>query len=291
MKRRGDCFLNQSWMKVNCRRTCRFCEEEEEEEEGCPDDYKIYSGRCFKVYPYLLRTLMGAFTHCRLNGDRLFIAKTKAEQDLLFSMDEVGRSLVFKDYWIGLTNINSGNRNKFFWLGENYTPTTWINWNRQEECPDGFEEKGDFCYLFEAEEVTFDEANAACQAKNSILVEPKTEEINTIVKSYGVRLWLGATDKDEEGTWVWQSDNEVMTYNDWGPNQPNNLRGEQHCLSMQRSKWDDLACDLDRAYICQAEKEIKVDKNMCTVASKDNRQWRDYKCRKKLAHFVCEKII
>ena len=30
---------------------------------------------------------------------------------------------------------------------------------------------------------------------------------------------------------------------------------------------------------------------MCTVASKDNRQWRDYKCRKKLAHFVCEKIV
>ena len=30
---------------------------------------------------------------------------------------------------------------------------------------------------------------------------------------------------------------------------------------------------------------------MCTVASKDNRVWRDYKCRKKLAHFVCEKIV
>ena len=111
--------------------------------------------------------------------------------------------------------------------------------------------------MFEAEEVPFDEANAACQAKNSILVEARTEEINTIVKSYGGRIWMGATDEDEEGTWAWQSDNEVMTYNDWADKQPNDrfFFPGQDCLAMQgNGLWGDIKCERNRAYVCQVEK-------------------------------------
>lgn len=43
--------------------------------------------------------------------------------------------------------------------------------------------------------------------------------------------WLGATDKDKEGVWMWV-DGRLMTYTNWGHLQPNNKQLAEHYLLM-----------------------------------------------------------
>ena len=51
--------------------------------------------------------------------------------------------------------------------------------------------------------------------------EPRTEEENDMlfnfIRNIGQHftVWLGATDSANEGTWVWQSDGEVLSYYNW----------------------------------------------------------------------------
>ncbi|MGO9465240.1 MAG: protein kinase domain-containing protein [Isosphaeraceae bacterium] len=59
--------------------------------------------------------------------------------------------------------------------------------------------------------------------------------------------WLGATDEEREGRWVWV-DGSDLTYNKWDINQPNNNggRGPENYLMMERSRdgaWNDYYDD------------------------------------------------
>jgi Cu/Ag efflux protein CusF len=53
-------------------------------------------------------------------------------------------------------------------------------------------------------------------------------------------VWIGATDKDEEGEWVWV-DGSPMKYSDWFPNQPNNKQNSEHyaMVWIEKGKWCD----------------------------------------------------
>ena len=124
-------------------------------------------------------------------------------------------------------------------------------------CPTGYEENDDYCYMMGDGELTFQEAAAACLANNSYLIEPRTPELNDIAKAYAGsdKLWIGATDISEEGTWLWQSDNTTLTYFDWAPNQPNNGGPGQDCVAIQgNGQWGDIQCSATRPYVCQADK-------------------------------------
>ena len=78
--------------------------------------------------------------------------------------------------------------------------------------------------------------------------------------SYG-NFWIGAEDKDTEGTWIWDngttSDDGGVTDNisagakwpdgtlKWGSGEPNNSDSEEHCLTIRNSTgvWNDVICD------------------------------------------------
>ena len=122
-------------------------------------------------------------------------------------------------------------------------------------CLNGFESNGDHCYLLVEDEVTYQEAVDACQAKFAILIEPRTAELNEIAQSYAGedKLWIGANDIDTEGTWVWVSDREALDFTDWADNQPNDGDGNgQDCAAMQgNGAWGDIQCTATRRYVCQ----------------------------------------
>ena len=122
-------------------------------------------------------------------------------------------------------------------------------------CPAGFTEKGDYCFKLETERKTWQQAVDACQEINSYLIEPRTEEINNIAKSFdlGNNTWFGASDIKFEENWVWESDGERLTFKDWEPGQPNN-HNNQDCASFQQRRWVDRNCDATGKFICQTEK-------------------------------------
>ena len=84
--------------------------------------------------------------------------------------------------------------------------------------------------------MNFTQATEYCRSMDAILAEPKTEEEHGVIHDYAksldtvILIWLGATDSASEGTWVWQSDDEPLTYDKWADCCP---RGDgRHCLVM-----------------------------------------------------------
>lgn len=79
----------------------------------------------------------------------------------------------------------------------------------------------------------------------------------------GVQLWLGASDEQLEGNWVWV-DGKPFTFKSWGRGQPDNARGEEHFLMMgwNGGNWNDAAESAE-----SAGKFIQVQGFIC--------EWRD----------------
>ena len=75
--------------------------------------------------------------------------------------------------------------------------------------------------------------------------------------SNGYRVWISATDEDEEGTWVTQN-GEPLTYFNWWTNgessEPDNS-GEQDCAFihfLSWGAWGDIQCEHQLpCYACQ----------------------------------------
>lgn len=92
--------------------------------------------------------------------------------------------------------------------------------------PDHAVRFGTNCYRLYGEVVTWNEAKSKCQALGGHLVTVESEQENTFLhsllrKSDKDWIWLGATDQEVEGKWVW-IDGTAMRYNRWLDGQPNN---------------------------------------------------------------------
>ena len=71
-------------------------------------------------------------------------------------------------------------------------------------------------------------------------------------------IWIGATDRDEEGTWRWV-DGKEMKYTDWKKGEPNPKKmHDQDCLRIATSKhekypegWTDGECSKLHTFLCE----------------------------------------
>ncbi|KAK3101324.1 hypothetical protein FSP39_002679 [Pinctada imbricata] len=89
-------------------------------------------------------------------------------------------------------------------------------------------------------------------ATGADLGRPSATEIAEVVGLQG--FWLGATDDQQEGHWIWIKDREPVDYSDWAPGEPNNKDSEENCLEYfaeQSFKWNDAPCRLKRRFICE----------------------------------------
>ena len=130
-------------------------------------------------------------------------------------------------------------------------------------CPGLFERKGDNCYLIASQgTMTFSAATDHCKSLDAYLAEPRTEEEHAILlyftRNIGYYFWLGATDSDKEGTWVWQSDDEVLSYVNIRPGEIN--REDRDCLYMDTYDgfWDYFNCKNAFHVVCQQEFEGNI---------------------------------
>ena len=64
--------------------------------------------------------------------------------------------------------------------------------------------------------------------------------------------WMGSNDLLKEGQWMWHQSGKPFTYTNWGPGQPDNYDGIEHCLMYWTdSKWNDASCNNQFLYICE----------------------------------------
>ncbi|XP_060579935.1 perlucin-like protein [Ruditapes philippinarum] len=113
-------------------------------------------------------------------------------------------------------------------------------------------------YLIVEEAKTWADAKMHCSELGGHLLDIKSLEENTfigsLITSRYLDSWLGATDIDEEGLFVWEEGSEVAKYfENWADGEPNNSRNKEHCVFISRNShtWNDSPCYLQRSSVCE----------------------------------------
>ncbi|KAG2485484.1 hypothetical protein HYH03_015758 [Edaphochlamys debaryana] len=95
---------------------------------------------------------------------------------------------------------------------------------------------------------------------------------NDIYSGRSVYVWLGATDGEQEGRFLWVSGDDLQ-YTSWGRDQPDNRYGAEDCLSAgmtlagstggglrevvsSTAEWADMSCDLTLPFVCRRKKQL-----------------------------------
>lgn len=128
-------------------------------------------------------------------------------------------------------------------------------------CKPGWSYFGGICYATSHSCKNWTEAQQTCQTYNANLINVKNQEENVYVQHRlnGAKGWIGLSDRDSEGTFVW-SDNQPNNFTYWAKNQPNNLKNEDcvHTLGVRHSfMWNDVGCDSCHNYTC-TEGKIEI---------------------------------
>lgn len=129
-------------------------------------------------------------------------------------------------------------------------PSSWELWEDTEACEDDWILFAGHCYYFIATGTIWNKAVTDCNSRGAYLIELLSqEEVDWVKDSFllpetGVEaqcpaprhcaMWIGASLQHGTSTFVYNS-GKTIVYPKWAIGQPNNLGGEQDCVSLQRS--------------------------------------------------------
>ncbi|XP_053387176.1 E-selectin-like [Mercenaria mercenaria] len=127
------------------------------------------------------------------------------------------------------------------------------------DCQEGWRSYESSCYYFSTDELDWDDAVAQCIQLQSHLVEIEDAEENAFLASvvtstsYGNNYYIGLSDRDNEGIWKWVTSGKIIEFSSWGPGEPNNCCGGEHCghLWTEPDTWNDALCSDRFHYICE----------------------------------------
>jgi len=112
-----------------------------------------------------------------------------------------------------------------------------------------------YFYRFHDTEATWIEARDSCKADGGWLASFETDtEIAYTKTEYGSkRMWIGANDRDEEGSWVWAREGSKIGSTQWEDDEPNGKENDNCAVTNWNSpgKWNDDACESKFPYLCQ----------------------------------------
>uniref|UniRef100_A0A3P9MCG5 C-type lectin domain-containing protein n=1 Tax=Oryzias latipes TaxID=8090 RepID=A0A3P9MCG5_ORYLA len=130
-------------------------------------------------------------------------------------------------------------------------------------CPAEWTRFGSSCYFFSAESKSWDEAREFCRAREADLMVINTNDEKTFLVAFRDKpVWIGLTDKVQEGTWKWVDGSPLTLF--WGKNQPSDgggkIHGEEDCAEIRETLgyWNDLACGTSLRWICEKEATLFV---------------------------------
>jgi lectin-like protein len=119
-------------------------------------------------------------------------------------------------------------------------------------CPDGLSFE-DSCYRPSRVPLSWEDARDDCLAGGGDLVSiDSVGEDAFIATLLGVTSWLGASDRELEGTFRW-TDGRELAFTGWGPGQPDAFPG-QNCVERRAepgAPWFDVSCENLDFYVCE----------------------------------------
>jgi len=128
-------------------------------------------------------------------------------------------------------------------------------------CPCSTAVQGDRRYLFCPDVVTWEEARDNCRRFGFELVAIDSEAEQDFVWARAAETdgdyWIGLTDSETEGTYVWSDGSALGSFAPWANEQPDSGDGEveEDCVELIQSeegRWNDRDCATDYLdYVCE----------------------------------------
>lgn len=118
-------------------------------------------------------------------------------------------------------------------------------------------------YYFGNGIVRWSEAAGMCESLGAYLAEIDSREESDFLITLAESplntnnihvIWLGGSDIDTEGNWVWAHSKRKITYTNWAKGEPNGKRHE-NCLHTYKGNgvWNDIDCGYRCGFICEAD--------------------------------------
>ncbi|XP_067088357.1 macrophage mannose receptor 1-like [Osmerus mordax] len=121
-------------------------------------------------------------------------------------------------------------------------------------CPDGWLKFSCSCYNVSTEWKNWTDSRQDCRGRGADLVIINSPEeqrfITGLVESSW--MWIGLTDLQTEGTWIWV-DGTPLTTTYWHDGEPNSSGGNEDCAVVLVSGWNDSICPFDFHFICEKQ--------------------------------------
>ena len=119
------------------------------------------------------------------------------------------------------------------------------------DCPEDWKANGQHCYFWSNYSKSWFEADQDCRNKGAHLASVTSDATNDyILRRLDKRrtpdtsnnLWIGGTDREEEGVWTW-TDGSAWEFTYWSYPRPGN-NNRQNCLQYDNfnEKWWDWKC-------------------------------------------------
>jgi len=123
------------------------------------------------------------------------------------------------------------------------------------DCPEKWLRFGSNCYRFpNGTETEWAQAESNCQrllAGAHLASIHSVEEQRFVLNNYPIYIWLGGSDLNEEGSWVW-TDGSQWDFSAWHTEEPNNAGEGEDCLVHRGEDWNDNGCSDRRGFLCKA---------------------------------------
>ncbi|XP_033980060.1 C-type lectin domain family 4 member E-like [Trematomus bernacchii] len=149
-----------------------------------------------------------------------------------------------------------------------------VNRDSCPKCPVGWERHGGKCYNFSTYTATWTRSRDECRCKGGDLVKIESREeqefleqkVRDIMTADEDKFWIGLTDSETEGTWLWTDGSALDSLKFWSGTEPDNYAevhsdGEDCARMGERGKaahvmcWFDVCCENPHKSICEKPEE------------------------------------
>ncbi|XP_063739013.1 CD209 antigen-like protein E isoform X2 [Eleginops maclovinus] len=126
----------------------------------------------------------------------------------------------------------------------------------QNSCPEGWLMFGSSCYFFSNDKRSWDGGQRDCEQRGAHLVIIDSRQEQNFLTGFRAAAWVGMTDRETEGTWVWVDGTPVNRQRLlWAPGQPDNSLGGEDCGDLRTMSQflglNDSICSAREQWICE----------------------------------------
>ncbi|XP_058863058.1 C-type lectin domain family 17, member A-like isoform X2 [Acipenser ruthenus] len=182
---------------------------------------------------------------CRSEGSVLFQEMEKLQNDSSSNLAEFQSVLksVPSELWRDVLNE----------IKDACTRTENASGYTCQPCSAGWHHSGS-CYYFSKQTKNWMESKDECERKASHLIIIKDQDQLDFVfgQMKGNNFWIGLSDKDIEGNWIWV-DGSNVTIPFWSSGEPNNANTNEDCVEVlpNQATWNDISCDQLKHFVCE----------------------------------------